>query len=105
MALRNTIGPHRCEVKGNWRKLHSEVLHDLYSSPDVKPRRMRYARHVAPIGETKDACRNLVGISEGKTPLGKPRWEHNIKLDLKGKLRQTRTGLIQLRIRTSGGLL
>jgi hypothetical protein len=89
MALRIKIGPHRHDVEGDWRKLHSEELHDFYSSPNVtrviKSRRMRF---VTPIGETKDECRNLVGKTEGKTPLGKPRREHNSKMDL-----QERRGL------------
>jgi hypothetical protein len=73
VALRNTIGTCRIDVEGDCRKLHSEGLHDLYSSPNVtrviNSRRMRCAGHVASIGETKDAHRNLVGNTEGKTPL------------------------------------
>jgi hypothetical protein len=49
------FGPKRDEVTGEWRKLHSEELHILYSSPDIirqiKSRRMRWAGHVACMGE------------------------------------------------------
>jgi hypothetical protein len=51
--LRRIFGPKRDEVMGGWRKLHNEVLLDLYSSPGItrtiKSRRMRWAEHVAPI--------------------------------------------------------
>jgi hypothetical protein len=53
--LRRIFGPKRGEVTGEWRKLHNEELHDLYSSPSIiriiKPRRMRWAGHVARMGE------------------------------------------------------
>jgi len=50
----------------------------------IKPRRIRWAVRVTLVGETRDACRVLVGKPEGKVPLGRPscRWEDNIKLDL-----------------------
>jgi hypothetical protein len=52
-------------VTGEWRKLHSEELHKLYSSPDiirqVKSRRMRWAGHVARMGEERKAYKVLVG--------------------------------------------
>jgi hypothetical protein len=76
-----------CEVTGEWRKLHNEELHDLYSSPTIvwviKSRIMRWAGHVARTGEGRGVYGVLVGKSEGKRPLGRPscRWEDNIKMD------------------------
>jgi hypothetical protein len=65
-------------------KLHNDELHSLYSSPNIV-RRMRWAGHVARMGEGRGVYRVLVGRSEGKRPLGRPRrkWEENIKLDLR----------------------
>ncbi|KAJ4433902.1 hypothetical protein ANN_16215 [Periplaneta americana] len=72
-----------------WRKLHNAELHALYSSPDIirniKCRRLRWAGHVARMGESKNTYRVLVGRPEGKKPLGRPRrrWEDSIKMDLR----------------------
>jgi hypothetical protein len=67
----------RDDVTGDWRKLHNEELHNLYFSPNIirmiKSRRMRWAGHVARMGETRNAYRRLVGKPEGKRPLGRPR--------------------------------
>ena len=87
-VLRRVFGPKRDEVTGEWRKLHNEELNDLYSLPNivrvVKSRRMRWAGHVARMGEDRGVHRVLVGKPEGKRPLGRPRrrWEDNIKMDL-----------------------
>jgi hypothetical protein len=87
-VLRRIFGPKR-EVDGSWRKLHNDELRNLYSSPNIvkviKSRRMRWAGHVARIGEGRGAYGVLVGRPEGKRPLGRPRrrWEDNIKLDLR----------------------
>jgi hypothetical protein len=76
-------------VAGNWRKLHNDELHNLYSSPNIvrmiKSRRMRWAEHVARMGETRNANRILVGKAEGKRPLGRPRcrWVDNSKMDVR----------------------
>jgi hypothetical protein len=76
-------------VTGDWRKLHNEELHNLYSSSNIirmiKSKRMRWAGHVARIGETRNTYRILVGKPEGKRPPGKPRrrWVDNIKMDLR----------------------
>jgi hypothetical protein len=73
---------------GGWRKLHNEELHNLYSSPSIiriiKSSRMRWAGHVARMGEKRNVYRLLVGKLEGKRPLGRPRrrWMDNIKMDL-----------------------
>jgi hypothetical protein len=86
-VLRRIFGPKRDEVTGRWRKLHNEELHNLYFSPSIirmiKSRRMRWAGHVARMGETRNAYRILVGKPEGKRPLGRPRhrWVDNIKMD------------------------
>jgi hypothetical protein len=86
-ALRRISGPKR-EEDGSWRKLHNDELYSLYSSPNIvrviKSRRMRWAGHVACMGEGKGVYRVLVGRTEGKRPLGRPRrrWEDNIKMDL-----------------------
>jgi len=87
-ALRRVFGPERDEVTGEWRKLHNEELNDLYSLPNivrvVKSRRMRWAGHVARMGEVRGVHRVLVGKPERKRPLGRPRrrWEDNIQMDL-----------------------
>jgi len=87
-VLRRIFGPKRDEVTGEWRKLHNEELNDLYSLPNivwvVKSRRMRWAGHVARMGEDRDVHRVLVGKLEGKRLLGRPRrrLEDNIKMDL-----------------------
>jgi hypothetical protein len=76
-VLRRIFGPKRDEVTGGWRKLHYEELHNLYSSPSIirmiKSRRVRWSRHVAQMGENRNAYRVLVGKPEGKRPLGQPR--------------------------------
>jgi hypothetical protein len=58
-VLRRIFGPKRDEVTGEWRRLHNEELHDLYSSPNIvrviTPRRMRWAGHVARMGR-RGAC-------------------------------------------------
>jgi hypothetical protein len=70
-VLRRIFGPERDEVTGEWRKLHNEELYDLNSSPSIiriiKSRRMRWAGHVARMGEKRNAYRLLVGKPEGKS--------------------------------------
>jgi hypothetical protein len=65
----------RDEVTGEWRKLHSEELHNLYSSPNIikqiKSRQMRWAGHVARIGKERNVCRGLVGKPIEKRPFGR----------------------------------
>jgi hypothetical protein len=88
-VLRSIFAPKRDEVTGDWRKLHNEELHNLYSSPNIiriiKSRRMRWAGHVARMGEKRNAYRVLVGKPEGRRPLGRPRrmWVDNIKIDFR----------------------
>ena len=97
--LKRIFGPKRDEVTGEWRKLHNEELSDLYSLPNivrvVKSRRMRWAEHVALIGERRGIYRVLVGKPEGKRSLGGPRrrWENNIKMDLQEVGREGMDGI------------
>ena len=73
MVLRRIFGPRRDEVTGEWRRLHNKELNDLYTSPNIvrviKSRRMRWAGHVACMGEERGAYRVWVGKLEGKRPL------------------------------------
>jgi len=74
---RRVFGSKRDEVTGEWRKLHKEELRNLYPLPNilrvVKSRRMRWAGHVARMGEERDVHRVLVGKPVGKRSLGRPR--------------------------------
>jgi hypothetical protein len=114
-VLRRIFGPKRDEVTGEWRKLHSRKIQNLYSPADsirqIKPRRMGCAGHVARVGEERKVYRVLAEKPEGKRPLGRPRrrWENGIRMDL----RETAGGggggwgsrLTWLRIRTGDGRL
>jgi hypothetical protein len=86
-VLRRILGPKRDDVTGEWRKMHNEKLRDLYSSPSIiriiTGRRMRWAGHVARMGEKRNTYRLLVGNPEGKRPLGRQtrRWVDNIRMD------------------------
>jgi len=85
-VLRRIFGPMRDEITGEGRKLHNEEINYLYCSPNtvrvIKSRRIIWEGHVARIG--RGVYRALVGKSEGKRPLGRPRrrWEDRIKMDL-----------------------
>jgi hypothetical protein len=87
-VLRRIFGPKRTEVTGEWRKLYNEQRHDLYSSPSIirimKSGTMRWAGHIARMGEKRNAYRLLERKPEGKRPLGRPRrrWVNNIRMDL-----------------------
>ena len=74
-VLRRIFGPKRDEVTGEWRKLYNDELSDLYSLCNivrvVKSRIMRWAGHVARMGEGSGVYRVLVGKPEGKRPLGR----------------------------------
>jgi hypothetical protein len=88
-VLRRIFGPKRDEVTGEWRKLHNEELHILYSSSNIirqiKSRKMTWAGHVARMGEERKVYRVLVGKLEGKRPLGRSRrrWEDGFRIDLR----------------------
>jgi len=107
MALRRIFGPRRDEVTGKWGRLHNEELNDLYSSPNIvrviKSRRMRWAGHVARMGEERWVYRVLVGKPEGKRPLGRPRrrWMDNIRMDLqedRDRFRRLVSAVMNLRV-------
>jgi hypothetical protein len=74
--LRRIFGPKRDEVTGEWRILHKKELYALYSSPNIirviKSRRLRWAGHVARMGERRGAYRALLGKPEGSRPLEDP---------------------------------
>ena len=88
MVLRRIFGPRRDEVTGKWRRLHNKELSDFFSSTNIvlviKSIRMRWAGHVARMGEERGVYSVLVGKPEGRTPLGRPRrrWVDNIRMDL-----------------------
>jgi hypothetical protein len=100
-VLRRIFGPKRDEVTGEWRKLQNEELHILYSSPNIirqiKSRRMRWAGHVARMGEDRKVYKIFMGKPEGKRPLGRPRrrWDKEIRMDLR-EIGWENVGWIQL---------
>jgi hypothetical protein len=69
-VIRIIFGPKRDEVTGEWRKLHNEELHNLYSSPaiirQIKSRQIMWAGHVARMGEDRKLYKVSVGKPEGK---------------------------------------
>jgi hypothetical protein len=87
-VLMRIFGPKRDEITGERRRLHNK-LYAFSFSPDIirviKSRRLRWEGHVARMGESRGACRGLVGKPEGSRLLGRPRrrWEDNIKIYLR----------------------
>jgi hypothetical protein len=110
-VVRRIFGPKRNEVTGEWRTLHNEELHILYSSPNIirqiKSRRMRWAGHVARMGEEKIVYRVLMENPEGKRPLGRPdiNWRMGSKWILGRFAGEVEIGSSWLRIGTVGWLL
>ena len=110
-VLRGISGHKRDEAAGEWRKLHSEELNGLYSSPNIiwviKLRRMRLAGLVACVGEKRGVYRILAGKAEGKIPLRRtrPRWKESIKMDFQETECGAWSGSMWIRIETDGGLL
>jgi hypothetical protein len=108
-VLRSIFGPKRDE-DGSWRKLHNDELHSLYSSPNIvrviKSWKMRWAGHMARMGEGRGVYRVLFRRPKGKRPLGRLRcsWEDNIKMDVR-EIRIGGVNWIWLRIGSSGGFL
>jgi hypothetical protein len=106
------FGPKGDEVTGEWRRLHKKELYALYSSPNIhviKATRLRWAGHVAHMGESRGAYRALVGKPEGRRPLGRPKrtriWEDSIEIDFERLEWGAWTGSMWLRIGSGGGLL
>jgi hypothetical protein len=105
------FGSNRDEEMGEWRKFHSGELHILHSSPhiirQIKSRRMRWAGHVARMGEGRNVYRVLMGKPEGKRPLERPscRWEDGIKMDLREISWGVWIGFTWLRVGIVGELL
>ena len=85
IVLRRIFEPKRDGVTGEWKKLHTEELNDLYCSHNIvrviKSRRMSRAGHIAHMGERRGVYRVLVGKPEGKRPLGntRPKWHKRCK--------------------------
>jgi hypothetical protein len=109
-VLRTVFGPKGDEVTGEWRKLQNGELHNLYPSPDIIrqiiSRRMRWAGHMARMGEGRKVYSVLVGKPEGKKPLESPRrrLEDGVRMDLR-EIGRGRGGFTWLRVGTIGGLL
>jgi len=110
-VLRRIFEPKRDEVTEEWRKLHNEELNHLHSSPNIvqviTSRGMKWAGHVVRMGERRGVHKVLVGKSEGKRPLRRPRrkWKDNIRWILRKWVVGIWTGSIGLRTGTGGGHL
>jgi hypothetical protein len=89
------------EVAGGWRKLYNKEFYNLYDSPNM---RMRWAGHVACMGEMTNTYKILFKNPEGKGPHGRRRcrWEGNIEMDLTEIRWEVLTRSISLRMGTSG---
>jgi hypothetical protein len=111
-VLRRIFRPEWDEGMGEWRRLYSGELHNVYSSPDIirqiKSRKISWAGHVARMGEGRNVYRVfLVGKTDVKRPLERPRrrWEDGIKVDLREIGWGVWSGFTWLRIGIVGGLL
>ena len=87
-VLRKIFGLKRDDQTDQWRRLHNGELNDLYGKSDiiriVMSRRVRWAGHVAPMGNERVTWKLIVGKPESKRPIGRQsrRWENNINHDL-----------------------
>jgi len=88
LRVLSIFGCKRDKVRREWRKIHNEELHDLYSSPNslraIKSRRMRWVGQVVHMGEKEGTCWIFWGKPQRKRPFGRPRLrlEDNIKMNL-----------------------
>jgi hypothetical protein len=84
-VLRRIFGSKREELAGGWRRLRNGELRNLFASPNIIRVIVRYAGYVARIRYMRNAYKILLGISEGKKPLGRPRlrWKYNINIDFR----------------------
>ena len=107
---RRYLGLRGTRNEGNWRKLHSEEIHDFHSSPNVirviKWRRMRWAGNVARMGDRRCAYRASIGKFEGNNQLGKPMRNGMMKWKWIFKKKDVRkwTRLTWITIRTGDGV-
>jgi hypothetical protein len=103
------LGPKREEVTGVWSKLHSEELHNLFSSHTVRLIKLRrWEKQIAHMREKRYVYNGLVGKPEGRISLAKPKSVHIRILSkqiLKEQDRRVWNGFIRLRTGTSSGLL
>jgi hypothetical protein len=110
-VLSRIFGPKRDGVIKEWRKLYSEELHNLYSSPSIirqiKSRRIKWTGHVASMGEDRKMYKVLVEKIKRNRPLGRPRRrrEDGIRIDLRETGRGVWSGFNGLSIGTSDGQL
>jgi hypothetical protein len=108
-VLRRIFVPKRNEVTGEWRKLHNEELNDIYTLPNIvrviKSRRMRWAGHVARMGERRGVYRILARKPEVKGPLGRSRRKTILRWIFRKWDVRVRSGLSWFKIGTCGGHL
>jgi hypothetical protein len=91
-VLRTIFGPKGQDVAGGWRRLHNEVLHNLYASPVIKSKRMRWEVICKYMGENINAYKILVRKPERKRPFGRSLrgCEDNVRIDLVNWIRVAR---------------
>jgi hypothetical protein len=106
-VLRRIFGPKRDEVMGEWRKLHNEELHNLYSSPEIIRQVEFKVNEVGVAGRGAKSVQSFGGKAQRKKTLGRPRrrWEDGIRMDIREIGLGVWIGFDCLRTGTGGGLL